>query len=454
MNTALALLAAAAGALLLFTAGCASNRPFRTSFAPCDTTQTNAGCAKAAIEVTPDYKLGFVEFDDQGWFWDREQLRAVENMLKTEAGIGQTNNAAGIIIVLFAHGWKDNAAYDNENVQMFRAVLSELGEAEQIQSGPDQHPPRKIVGVYAGWRGLSAKWEPFKELSFWERKNTAHKIGYGAMTELLADLESIQEASNQTIRADGPRTDLIILGHSFGGAAVYSAISQIVTERFVDTIERGRPLKPLGDVVILLNPAFEASRHYNLNELAVSISHYPEAQRPVLAVFTSKGDWATHYAFPIGRFFSTMFQKNRHDKPQAAANRDAVGWFRPFITHDLVYDTNATASAAGHSTFNPNTQKHEVHSQQKLRESIQNIHAQRQKWHPNASKPAVYSFDDCLLQPRDTYRAGDPFMIVSVDKKIMSGHSDIANRVLINFLREFILFCQPRAIQHNSSQTE
>src|SRR5208282_779696 len=101
MNTALALLAAAAGALLLFTAGCASNRPFRTRFAPCDTTQTNAACAKAAIEVTPDYKLGFVEFDDQGWFWDRAQLGAVENMLKTEAGIGHTNNAAGIIIVLF-----------------------------------------------------------------------------------------------------------------------------------------------------------------------------------------------------------------------------------------------------------------------------------------------------------------------------------------------------------------
>ena len=35
----------------------------------------------------------------------------------------------------------------------------------------------------------------------------------------------------------------------------------------------------MGDVVILLNPAFEASRHYNLNELAVSISQYPEAQR-------------------------------------------------------------------------------------------------------------------------------------------------------------------------------
>jgi len=217
----------------------------------------------------------------------------------------------------------------------------------------------------------------------------------------------------------------------------------------VDTIEHERPLKPLGDVVILLNPAFEASRHYNLNELAVSISHYPEAQRPVLAIFTSKGDWATHYAFPIGRFFSTIFQKNRHDKLQGAANRDAVGWFKQFITHNLAYDTNATATAAGHSTLSPQTRKHEIHNEQKMQESNQNVHSQRQKWHPNAPKPAVYSFDDCVLKPHDSYRPGDPFMIVSVDKKIMSGHSDIANPVIINFLREFILFCQPKPLKHS-----
>ena len=449
MNIALSLSAIAAGAVVLCTAGCAGNRPFRTRLAPCDTTPTNAACAKAAIEVTPEYKIGVVEFDDQGWFWDRAQLNAVEKIIRTEAAIGQSTNAEGIIMVLFVHGWKNNAAYDNENVEMFRAMLKELKRAEEIQSGIDKHNTRKIVGVYAGWRGLSAKLEPFKELSFWERKNTAHKVGHGAMTELLADLENIQKASNRAIRPDAPKTELIIVGHSFGGAAVYSAISQIVTERFVDTIKRDRPLKPLGDVVILLNPAFEASRHYNLNELAVSISHYPESQRPVLAIFTSKGDWATHYAFPIGRFFSTAFQKNRHDKWQLAANRDAVGWFKPFITHDLVYDTNASATATRPGTLNPKNRKQGIRSQQKMQESVQNVQSQRQKWHPNAPTPAEYSFDDCRLKPRSGFRPGDPLMIVSVHKKIMSGHGDIANPVLINFLREFILFCQTNPLQRS-----
>src|SRR6266536_3539250 len=87
MNASLSRLAVAAGAVVLFTVGCASNRPFRTSSTPCDTTQSNAVGTKAVIETTPEYKLGFVEFDDQGWFWDREQLKTVEKMIQTEAGL-------------------------------------------------------------------------------------------------------------------------------------------------------------------------------------------------------------------------------------------------------------------------------------------------------------------------------------------------------------------------------
>ena len=446
----LTILAIAACAVVLFVAGCTSNKPFRSNFTPCDSTQARADCTSAVIESTPDYKLGFVEFDDQGWFWDANQVKAVEEMIRTEAGIGQTNNAEGIVLMLFVHGWKNNAAYDNDNVAMFRTTLQQLNKFEHIQTN---HPARKVVGVYAGWRGLSVKSDWFpplgKELSFWERKNTAHKVGgYGAMTALLVELETLQQAGNDSLATNAPRTELIIVGHSFGGAAVYSALLQIITERFVDTVKDGQPLKPLGDQVILLNPAFEASRHYDLNQMAVSISQYPTNQRPVLSVFTSKGDWATHYAFPIGRFFSTMFEKNRDDQ-QKAANRDAVGWFQPFVTHDLIYNTNAEALASGNRTFNLTTRKHEPHSRDQLQVSINNVHTQRAKWHPNNQAAATYYFDDSILKSRGNYRPGDPFLIVSVDKKIMKDHDDITNPVLINFLGEYILFCQTDLQRHS-----
>jgi alpha-beta hydrolase superfamily lysophospholipase len=461
MNTSPAILAISVGVLAVFAAGCTANRPFRTDFTPRDSTQSGAASSNAVIESTADYQLGFVEFDDQGWFWDVRQAIAVEQMIRTEAGIGLSNNSRGIVLVVFAHGWKNNAASGNSNVVMFRSTLQQLAAAERVQTN---HAARQVVGVYAAWRGLSATLEPFKEMSFWERKNTAHKVGgYGAMTELLVELEALQKAGNDSLPAAAPPTELIIVGHSFGAAAVYSAISEIVTERFVDTVQNGKPLKPLGDQVILLNPAFEATRHFDLNQMAVSISNYPASQRPALSIFTSKGDWATHYAFPIGRFFSTLFEKNR-DAEQRSANRDAVGWFQPFVTHDLIYNTNAVVIAGDsylhivapglsyntngkappgpNSTFNSTTKRHELRSTDQWRASLDNLRAQRGLWQRKNATADTYTFDDCYLKPRANYQPGDPIPIISVDKKIMKDHDDIANPVIIIFLAEYIEFCR------------
>ena len=152
MNITLTVLVIAACAVVLFAAGCTSNKPFRTNLTPCNPAQAGADCTNAVIESTPDYKLGFVEFDNQGWFWDPKQVAAVEQMIRTEAGIGQTNKAQGVVILLFVHGWKNNAATNNDNVEMFRTTLQYLKKFENKQTN---HPARKIVGVYAGWRGLS-----------------------------------------------------------------------------------------------------------------------------------------------------------------------------------------------------------------------------------------------------------------------------------------------------------
>jgi hypothetical protein len=423
--------------LVLCAAGCTANKPFRTNLTSCDPTQPGTDCTNPVVEVTTNYKLGFVEFDDQGWFWDTNRLKYVEDMIGSEAGIGQSNLAQGIVMVVFTHGWKNNAAIDNTNVGMFRSVLDQLGLSEKVQTN---HTPRKVVGVYAGWRGLSATLEPFKELSFWARKSTAHKVGgYGAMSKLLVDLDLLQQASNNSLAPHAPRTELIVVGHSFGGAAVYSAISEIFAERFEQTARQGALLKPLGDQVILLNPAFEASRHYNLNQMALSISQYPTNQRPALSIFTSKGDWATHYVFPIGRFFSTLFEKNR-DAEQRKANVDAVGWFQPFVTYDLIYSTNTPAGT--NTTFSRKTMTHQLHGKSKLRASFDNIQRQRKKWDLN-NPDETYHFDDTVFKPRPKPGTRDPFPVVSVDKKIMKDHDDINNPVLINFLREYILFCRP-----------
>lgn len=441
--------------VLAVTAGCTLNRPYRMGFNRDDPTQPGPNPTNSPIEVTPDYKIGFVEFDDQGWFWNPGQKTNVENLIRKECGF-DTPNASAVIMVVFVHGWKNNAAFNNTNVETFRTVLKQLNDLEKTLSEKQARSARKIVGVYAGWRGLSIKSDYFplplgKELTIWSRKNAAQRVGgYGAMTELMIDLEELQRMSNEHLPANAAQSKLIIVGHSLGADAVYNAISQIVTERFVDTIKQtpGNLLKPLGDQIILLNPAFEAARFFDLEQLARSVEKYPLEQRPVLTVFQSEGDWATRDFFPIGQDVATVFQRHR-SAFQKESNHQTVGWFEPFITHELRYNTNAAeplptspnVPAASPSTSAP-TPIHELRGREKLPQTIDNIMLQRQNWR-SLHKATVTSipFGSCTLISKPTYQPRNPILVVAVDTKIMKDHDDIGNPVLINFLQEYIPFC-------------
>jgi hypothetical protein len=417
--------------------GCTANEQIRTNFDP-----TTGNRNKAVIESNDDYTLGYVEFDDQGQFWDLCQRKAVEQMIANEAGINSPNQTPQpIILVAFVHGWKDNAQYNDSCLSAMKHILIQLNIAEHTQPNP-----RKIVGVYLAWRGLSQFVEPFKELSFWGRKETAHKVGgYGSMTEMFVDLANLQSKSQKSLVAlhkPSPPTELIIIGHSFGAAAVYSALSQMITERFVNSVPLGTPLQPIGDQIILLNPAFEAQRYYDLYQMAQAIKTFPQNQRPVFSVFTSKGDSATQYFFPIGQFFSTLFDATR-DCDQWTRGLQTIAWYKLFRNHELKFNPNTSQTTSLAGTWNPQTQQHELHNRAQMRRSIANIKRQRAKWHPNAAKPQTYNFDDTILAPiDDDYRPGDPFIIGLADKQIMANHDDIDNPVLINFLREYVQFCE------------
>jgi hypothetical protein len=443
---------------LAFTIGCASNKPYRTVFNPTDPTQPGPDPIHNVIESTADYKLGFVEFDEQGWFWNVKQKEAVEKLVRHECGIGG-NSPSAAIMVLFVHGWKNNAAYDNTNVATFRATLKQLSDLEKTLSQKENRAPRKMIGIYAGWRGLSLKSDYFPPLgmesTFWARKNAAQRVGgYGAMTELMLDLAALQSASNQGLSTNSSQTKFIIVGHSFGADAVYNAISQILTEKFVNTIKQkpGALLKPLGDQVILLNPAFEAARFYDLEQLARSARDYSTNQRPIISVFQSRGDWATQTFFPIGQEIANVFEQNRSDL-QKESTRRSVGWFAPFITHDLDYNTNAIADP---SVSRPDAaaHHHELRTREKLPNAVENIIQQRKLWRSSATQNTNY-FGNCILTSRSSYEPRNPIVVVSVSTEIIKDHDDIGNPTLINFLQEYIPFCddEPIASSSNSQTT-
>jgi hypothetical protein len=458
---------------LLFTlVGCTSNRPYRNSLPVHSGDDTNRPANlkpinptnSVAIETNAGFNIGYVEFDDQGWFWAHKQWQAVKDEIQNEASV-DTN---GLTIIVFVHGWKNNADFNCGNVETFRTVLTNLSIALY---------PRKVFGVYVGWRGLSVKsdiFPPFgEELSIYNRKNAAERIGHqGSATQVFTELEAMQEKQNDTkTRPDFKRTELVIIGHSFGGQLVYSAISQILIERLVHATMHKRKdrVKSMGDLVILLNPAFEASQYNNLISLATSPDiDYPPDQSPALAILTSKTDWATGLAFPLGMHLSKWNEKTRPShgtnedwlfnvkkgdtQDEKAAIMESVGHDDEYINYDLNY-TNFGVK----TSLSPDNAKLEklISDSNSLRQTLlannaaANITNMIPYVFPNTEGSNNYA---CILQPRKNGYAskpGNPILNVALDPNIMNGHNDIANPKLIVFLGEFILFSHTNSLEEN-----
>jgi hypothetical protein len=98
-------------------------------------------------------------------------------------------------------------------------------------------PPRKIIGIYLGWRGQSLNWPlGLDNITFWDRKATALRVAQGSARELLARLRGFQryynkkegnclpDPENPSLRPDC-KIRMLLIGHSFGGWILYSATS-------------------------------------------------------------------------------------------------------------------------------------------------------------------------------------------------------------------------------------
>lgn len=429
-------------ALLVLAAGCTPLKQYRTDYRE----NAPALCESNTVEVTTNYLLGVVEFDDQGWLWDRRQMNTVVDRFMAE------DNASGLLLVVFVHGWKHNASYQDDNVQMFRTNLGELAEMERQFAHQSGQKPRQVAGVYVGWRGLSNKAWLLRQLTFWDRKNTAQEVGRGGVTELYSRLEELR-SSSRLIHGDEARrrqTQLIIVGHSFGGALTYAALAPVLIERAVQTAPGARSMgavRGFGDLVVLINPAFEAARFKALFGVTTNQTWYPTNQSVNLAIFTSKGDGATKTAFPMGRWISTMWENDR-DKAQGRANRTAVGHYAPFLTHDLMPWTNAVKSVPKSPTP-ASAKKATVRSknytgQQTIPESVIQVKDLMRQIREHSEKDArempdrSYEFSNAKLIPRGKPTPHLPVINVSVAKQIIPNHGDIDTQAFMTFLREFV----------------
>lgn len=425
--------------VLLALSACTPFAQYRTQYDLCANPDSALApaCDKHALQQVPagegtSYLLGFIEFDDQGLLWDRKQMRAILDRLEQESA------AQDLLMVTFVHGWKHSAAPGDGNIETFRKVLGRLSQDEAQISRQTGKPPRRVAGVYLGWRGGTVSVPIVENLSFWERKNTAQKVGHGGMTEVLSRLEQIKRDKDSIEPPERRATRLVVIGHSFGGAVVHNALVQILESRFVRTVGPAglqSDVEGFGNLVLLINPAFEASQFAALSDMSAERGSYFKTQLPVIAVLTSEADYATRYAFPAGRTLSTLFEKTHQSTrwnaavrgeesiDQGKSNVSAVGHFEPYRTHRLYPVDSSNRSSAP-----------VLSSKESLRSALLAANA----WE-NDRPGSKIPFADLILERTATSAGRNPNLIIYVNKQLIADHNDIDDERIIEFIKQLIL---------------
>lgn len=302
-----------------------------------------------------------------------------------------------------------------------------------------------------------------KELSFWTRKSTAHRVGGGQVLELLTRLEELRERLNAA--GDG-NSKLISIGHSFGAAVTYSAVSNLFLERLtrsnMEAVDGHTDARAdgFGDLVLLVNPAFEASLYSGIHELSLARDDYSPRQPAALFVISSETDAATGTAFPIGRSLSTLFQRTQSPE-QRKALITSLGNYAPYRTHTAEKIAAETARG-GPSQLLPDVieftqgeargardcQCSYIDTQILSDRDIQ-LYAERLTADRLAS--------DSRMGERQEYGGVElqrvnkdippylPFLVVGATDDIVTQHNGIYNRLFIDFMRAFLLEMDARS---------
>ncbi len=269
------------------------------------------------------YELAIVEFNDQGCCHDRAQMSRLSEKL-------DEYSQRDAVIIVFVHGWKHDARSDDENLRNFTDVLQQVVGAEEEQARAQSGKPRPVLGIFIGWRGMSFydRYGIVDNLTFWDRQDAGRRVSVGSVRELLGRLRHYRDKR----KAAGGAPLLIIVGHSFGGMIVYSALAQSLIEAAATPSDEIVPA--FADLVLLVNPAIEAARYLPIHALVDGSAKGKHDQPPVFVCATARNDWATRFAFPAGNAY-TLLTESYKDARERQAMLSTIGHVHWLKTHDL-----------------------------------------------------------------------------------------------------------------------
>src|SRR5580658_9856705 len=327
------------------------------------------------------YELAIVEFDDQGRCYDRGQMDAVAARLDT---LAPEDGAQGedVILVAFVHGWQHDARSDDDNLSAFRVLLNETVDYERSATAPGAKP-RPVLGVFVGWRGLSdyGLGDVVADATFWGRQAAGQRVAVGSVRELFGRLRHYR--NRQQKRGGNPL--LVIVGHSFGGMIVFSALAQSLIQAASAPV--GVVTPEFADLVLLVNPAIEAARYIPIYDLVTSAAFRARTtkQLPIFICAQAENDIPVGMVFPLGNAGHAITEATIGDLEKWCV-RHALGFVPSFRTHKL----------AG----------------------------------PTADQPFV-------LDPPGAMQA-DPFWVVGAAKEVIDGHGGIWQTPFLQFIASLV----------------
>lgn len=446
----------------------------------------------------PDFTVGVIELTDEG-FVNRQQYEQVMKEISTPPKDDKKD--AGILLIVFAHGWHHGCRTCDRDLACFRRVLGELQEDEKAKQ---EHERRRVIGVYLSWRGVALSGK-LNNITIWNRKRVAEHIGRTGGKEVLAALHNQWLQSNEW--PDGERPErpitMVTVGHSLGGALVFSAVKDQLSGNVYDILkdrnkrggtyrivrargERGAAEKEdqkairsrFGDLVVLVNPAIEAGQYWpfdndlqddRINDLEDDRFNdledeqliekklpldkkypYDKRQLPVLLTIASEADTAVGRWFPIFRVFSVLNVLRNGEVFRDEAESVGMGRYRPQFTHRLHYTGTELPDPKEDPQVECGCSKTWEKRENEMDRAYLPLEDTSMQSAPpdpqDSQRPEAWQFQFDLVEERKCEGGGkckgwdprSPYFVVSTDKSVIREHSDIFNPVFTGFLRKFL----------------
>ena len=234
------------------------------------------------------YYLSFLEFQETGNPAEPIQFQALSDHLKRQKDAGRQN-----FVFAFVHGWRHDARIGDENVENVRLMSAHLASfLEQRCKLLGRYCGVSVTAVYIGWRGarvdeqrldwLFGGYFPgltstigniLASMTLFDRKPVSERIA-PSVVSALQEIDRQMRVGESDAQDWFERSRMIVVGHSLGGNLLATALQDqmiAIVNRNFDAIQRAaaapntiqpKPLlkSPLGDLVVLLNPASEAEK--------------------------------------------------------------------------------------------------------------------------------------------------------------------------------------------------